>query len=134
MQNTFSQPGNDYNFFLNHFSEKVCWTQDPPPFMEKTILNFHFDYLKTCNCIDETEVLRIKVFTSKERSRRFCPARWAWISYLVQQYVCPNLSSMDAIMCNNVFQKFLIHLNMVIVWHLFYYILNMFLLINNLKT
>ena len=31
----------------NHFSEQVCGTRDPPPFMEKTILNFHFDYLNT---------------------------------------------------------------------------------------
>ena len=23
------------------------WNSRPPPFMEKTILNFHFDYLKT---------------------------------------------------------------------------------------
>ena len=36
-------------FQKNHFSEKVCGTRDPletpPPFMAKTKLNFHFDYL-----------------------------------------------------------------------------------------
>ena len=32
-------------FKKNYFSEKVCGTRDPPPFMEKSILNFHFDYL-----------------------------------------------------------------------------------------
>ena len=29
----------------NNFSEYVCGTRDPPPFMEKSILKFHFDYL-----------------------------------------------------------------------------------------
>ena len=47
MQNTFAQSGNDSKCFFkkNHLSEFVCGTQDPPPFMEKSILNFHFDYL-----------------------------------------------------------------------------------------
>ena len=33
-------------FWKNHFSEYVCGTWDPPPFMEKSILNLQFDYLK----------------------------------------------------------------------------------------
>ena len=46
MQNTFSQSGNDSKWFLKkYFSEYVNGTQDPPPFMEKSILNFHFDCL-----------------------------------------------------------------------------------------
>ena len=32
-------------FKKNHFSEHICGTRDPPPFMEKSILNFHVDYL-----------------------------------------------------------------------------------------
>ena len=32
-------------FLKNHFSEYIYGTPDPsPPFMEKSILNFHFDY------------------------------------------------------------------------------------------
>ena len=31
-------------FSKTHFSEYVCGTRDPPPFKEKSILNFHFDY------------------------------------------------------------------------------------------
>ena len=50
MQNTFSESGNDSKWFLkNHFSDYVCWTRDPSPFIEKVIFNFHFDYLTISN-------------------------------------------------------------------------------------
>ena len=46
MQNTFSQSGNDSRWFLKKsFFIIGMWNSSPPPFMEKTILNFHFDYL-----------------------------------------------------------------------------------------
>ena len=46
MQNTFSQAGNDSKWF----SKKIIFLNryvelEAPPFIEKTILNFHFDYL-----------------------------------------------------------------------------------------
>ena len=49
MQNTFSQSGNDSKWFLKKSFFKIgMWhsrpPRDPPPFMAKTILNFHFDY------------------------------------------------------------------------------------------
>ena len=46
MQNTFSQSGNDSKWFLNKSFFKIgMWhSRPPPPFMAKTILNFHFDY------------------------------------------------------------------------------------------
>ena len=40
-------------FSKYHFSEYVCGTRDPPPFMAKNILNFHFDYL----------IIRLRQFT-----------------------------------------------------------------------
>ena len=47
MQNTFSQSGNDSKWFSKKsFFRIAMWnSRSPPPFMEKTILNFHFDYL-----------------------------------------------------------------------------------------
>ena len=47
-------------FQKNHFSEQVCGTRDPPPFMEKTILYFHFDNLTTPlnydHCVEKAEI------------------------------------------------------------------------------
>ena len=50
MQNTFSQSGNDSKWFLKKtiFQNRYVELETPPPFMEKTILNFHFDDLNTC--------------------------------------------------------------------------------------
>ena len=47
MQNTFSQSGNDSKWFLkkSFFQNMNVELETPPTFMEKTILNFHFDYL-----------------------------------------------------------------------------------------
>ena len=46
MQNTFSQSGNDSKWFSKKSFFRIgMWNSRPPPFMEKTILNFHFDYL-----------------------------------------------------------------------------------------
>ena len=50
MQNTFSQSGNDSKWFLKKSFFKIGkWhsrpPRDPPPFMARAILNFHFDYL-----------------------------------------------------------------------------------------
>ena len=52
MQNTFSQSGNDSKWFSKKTFFRIgMWNSRPPPppstFMEKTILNFHFDYLTT---------------------------------------------------------------------------------------
>ena len=46
MQNTFSQSGNDSKWFSKKsFFIIGMWNWTPPHFMEKTILNFHFDCL-----------------------------------------------------------------------------------------
>ena len=46
MQNTFSQSGNGFKLFSKKsFLGIGMWNSRPPPFMEKTILNFHFDFL-----------------------------------------------------------------------------------------
>ena len=50
MQNTFSQSGNDSKCFFKKiiFQNRYVALEtpkDPPPFMAKSILNFHFDYL-----------------------------------------------------------------------------------------
>ena len=50
MQNTFSQSGNDSKWFLKKSFFRIgMWNSRPlpPPFTEKNILNFHFDYLNT---------------------------------------------------------------------------------------
>ena len=48
MQNTFSQSGNDSKWFSKiSFFRIDMWNLRPPTFMEKNILNFHFDYLNT---------------------------------------------------------------------------------------
>ena len=49
MQNTFLQSGNDSKWFSKKSFFRIgMWhlrpPRDPPPFMAKTILNFHFDY------------------------------------------------------------------------------------------
>ena len=45
MQNTFSQSGNDSKWFSKKSFFRIgMWNSRPPPFMAKTILNFHFDY------------------------------------------------------------------------------------------
>ena len=48
MQNTFSQSGNDSKWFLKKiiFQNRYVALETPPSFRAKTILNFHFDYLK----------------------------------------------------------------------------------------
>ena len=44
VQNTFWQSGSDSRWFLNnYFSKYLNGTRDPPH-MEKSILNFHYDY------------------------------------------------------------------------------------------
>ena len=47
MQIAFSQSGNDSKWFLKKiiFQNRYVALETPPPFMVKTILNFHFDYL-----------------------------------------------------------------------------------------
>ena len=47
MRNTFSQSGNDSKWLLKNiiFQNRYMALETPPPFMAKTILNFHFDYL-----------------------------------------------------------------------------------------
>ena len=47
MQNTFSQSGNDFKWFSKKSFFRIgMWnSRPPPPFMEKKLLNFHFDYL-----------------------------------------------------------------------------------------
>ena len=47
MQNTFSQSGNDSKWFSKKiiFQNRYVELETPPPFMEKTILDFDFDYL-----------------------------------------------------------------------------------------
>ena len=48
MQNTFSQSGNDSKWFSKKSLFRIGrWNSRHPPFMEKNILNFHFDYLNT---------------------------------------------------------------------------------------
>ena len=47
MQNTLSQSGNDSKWFSKKIIFRIgMWNSRPtPPFIEKSILNFHFDYL-----------------------------------------------------------------------------------------
>ena len=45
MQNTFSQSGNDSKWFSKKSFFRIGMWNSRPPFMEKNILNFHFDYL-----------------------------------------------------------------------------------------
>ena len=50
MQNTFSQSGNDFKYFLKKIifqNRYVALETPPPPFMANAILNFHFDFLTT---------------------------------------------------------------------------------------
>ena len=48
MQNKLSQSGNDSKWFSKKSFFRIgIWNSRPPPFMEKNILSFHFDYLTT---------------------------------------------------------------------------------------
>ena len=49
MQNMFSQPGNDSKCFLKKSFFRIrMWNSRPPHHLtEKSMLNFHFDYLTT---------------------------------------------------------------------------------------
>ena len=55
MQNTFSQSGNYFKWFSKKSFFRIgMWNlRLPTPFIEKTILNFHFDYL----------IIRLRQFT-----------------------------------------------------------------------
>ena len=57
MQNTFSQSGNDSKWLLKKSFFRIgIWHSRPPPFMAKTIFNFHFEDL-TPSLIQLTEII-----------------------------------------------------------------------------